>query len=753
MDDTRNTGRYILERRQPEGGAPSGLDWGAHLNEQQLAAVTAPNGPVLVLAGAGSGKTRVITHRVAYLISERRVRPWNILLTTFTNKAARHMLAQVEQLIGESGRQVTGGTFHHVANLLLRRYAQTLGYGSSFTILDESDARQVMKLARTEAGMERGDRAFPSERLLLDIGSATINTNTDLETLLLRRYPHLLDQLAPIERVIADYTVRKQASNQMDFDDLLVNLFRLLTEQPQVRAELAQRFHHILVDEYQDVNHIQARIVEELYRGSASTSAAPDPPGDIPPVLVDPAAQFDDDDLPPPIFDAPTPGVPGARLGETNVSPQGQIVMPEAARDESRALFVVGDDAQSIYSFRGADYENIRNFPYQFDGTHVFKLEVNYRSTPEVLRLANGVLSEADPMFHKELHAVRPSTGQLPLLLATRDVGEQAEFLGEQLLRLREDNGIPWRRMAVLYRAHSNRLEAELELQKRGIPFVVRGGLRFFEQAHIKDLLSYVILLINDRDELAWQRMLAMTSRVGPKTIADILRILRVSFHASDDPYGGPLGRFANNGVADSARGQAKGHLIELRDFMRQLKREHEEQQQPPADLLRHALDARYQSYMEVQYENWRQRQEDLEQLIVFASRFKTLATFLAEIGLQGGLTGSEVLDPDAEYDREEGAVTLSTVHQAKGLEWQVVFIIQCQDDVIPHRMALLDRGGEDEERRLMYVALTRAEEMLFMSFPQLTETRDFKRIINRPSRFIAGLPKDSFDEAVLEWN
>jgi len=727
MDDPRDVQRYTLGRTREQALPIARVDWGAELNEQQRAAVAAPDGPVLVLAGAGSGKTRVITYRVAYLLTERRIKPQQVMLATFTNKAARSMLGRCEEAVGPAARDVTGGTFHHIANLLLRRYARRLDYESNFSILDDSDAASVMKVCRAESGVDLMERAFPSAKLLVKIASAVVNTHTDLESLLTRRFPHLCERLADIERVLVLYHERKFTSNQMDFDDLLVNWLRLLTEQPEVRATLARRYQHILVDEYQDVNHIQAAIVRELYLGESSGGPTPGAEGSG-------SALDDADELPPP--------EPAVEPTEPSAAPSPE---PPSAYLAQRGLFVVGDDAQSIYSFRGADYHNIRSFPDVFPQATVYKLEVNYRSVPEVLNLANGVLDEADPQFKKELSAVKPAAAERPLLLACRDADEEAEFIAEQILKLREETGMQYRQLAVLYRAHANRLQTELELTQRGIPFMVRGGLRFFEQAHIKDLLSYVVVLANSTDELAWQRMLSMCTRVGPKTIASVLSKIR----GAEEAEGGTLGRFIHNGVADSARGQAKQALTELRDYLRKLAAQDEKL--PVSDLIQQVLEGRYQSYLEMNYENWRQRLDDIEQLIVYAARFDTLTGFLSDIGLTGEIWGHRDMG-GVEQDPEEGAVTLSTIHQAKGLEWKVVFVIHVQDDVLPHRMSRGDADAEDEERRLLYVAITRAEEALYITYPQMTETRDYQRLINRPSRFLTELPPSCYDEAVLDW-
>lgn len=776
MTENRDIRRIKLSRTAEDRHSPFNIDWAAELNEQQLAAVTAPLGPVLVLAGAGSGKTRVIVYRIAYLIGELRINPRRIMMTTFTNKAARSMLDRAEALIGRSAREITGGTFHSIANLILRRYARHIGFNSSFTILDSADQRQVMKLCRTEAGVDTSGKSFPSDRLLVDIGSAMVNTATDLESLLSSRYPHLFDQYAEIQRVLILYHERKFQSNQMDFDDLLINWLKLLREHPGVRRKLCGRFTQVLVDEYQDVNHIQAEIVRwmnfpvthKMMRDQREVFG--DPRGEQP----EPGQPDNDDDgLAPPLPSSNTSTSPTSSTSPTEPDPfnaarfAGQQIdllsaslprqqVPEPIDDletpvedepeasPERGLFVVGDDAQSIFSFRGADYRNILEFPGSFPGTLICKLETNYRSTPQVLKLANAVLGEGPAEFRKQLVSVKPDSEDLPMLVACNSRAEQAEFVCEQILSLREEQQLEYRQIAVLYRAHSNRLEVELEFTRRGIPFVVRGGLRFFEQAHLKDVLSYLLVLANSHDELAWQRMLEMCERVGPKTVAGVVSKLRVE---------NPLGKFIYNGVVESARGKAKETLGELRDFLSRL--EPDALTSPPSLLIRRIIDERYSAYVQLKWENWSARLDDLEQLEIFANQFNTLPSFLAEIGLNGSFSGSELQGQEVEGmdDPEEGAVTLSTIHQAKGLEWHTVFMVHVQDDVIPHRMSRTDPEGEDEERRLFYVAVTRAEQLLFMSYPMVTETHDFQRLINRPSRFLANLSKDCYDEAQLEWN
>src|ERR1041385_6131161 len=422
------------------------------LNAEQLEVVMAGEGPMLVIAGAGSGKTRALTYRVSRLI-EDGVDPSEILLVTFTNKAAREMLSRVEQLVTIDTRRIWGGTFHSVGNRLLRHYAEPIGYRQNFSILDDVDAKEMMDGSISSLGIKTLERRFPKGDVLLDIYSFLINTRTPLELHLEENYPHFAIYKDEIVNVFRRYKERKREANAMDFDDLLVNWKLLLDEHPEVGEALKRRFRTILVDEYQDTNKLQADIIDSM-------------------------------------------------------------------ASERRNVMVVGDAAQSIYSFRGASFENILTFPLRFPEAKIYKLETNYRSTPQILALANASMSHNRFQFRKELHAVRGS-GPEPAVVGVDDVFEQAAFVAQRILELR-DEGESLADIAVLYRSHYQSLELQMELSRRLIPYEIRSGVRFFEQAHIKDVVAYLKIVTNTRDELSWKRVLKLYPKIGEKTAAEV---------------------------------------------------------------------------------------------------------------------------------------------------------------------------------------------------------------------------------------
>ncbi|HXZ34799.1 MAG TPA: ATP-dependent helicase, partial [Thermodesulfobacteriota bacterium] len=419
------------------------LDYEKELNPQQLAVVKAAGGPILVIAGAGSGKTRVVTYRVAYLI-ESGVDPSGILLVTFTNKAAGEMLHRVQILVPGSmgvGGRVWGGTFHHIGNRILRRHASLVGYQPNFTILDREDAKALMDACIADLKINPKGSRFPKGEVLEDLVGLSVNTRRPIDELVFERYPFFYDLLDDIRAVAEHYRKRKRELNAMDFDDLLFYWETLLREHREVRARYGGQFQHILVDEYQDTNRIQADIVDLLAEGHGN-------------------------------------------------------------------LMVVGDDSQSIYSFRGANFANILTFPQRYPKARVFKLEINYRSTPQILHLANTSILNNRVQFPKELQTVRPA-GPIPSLVPAQGTMDQAAFVAQKVAEIR-DGGIPLSQIAVLYRAHYHSMELQMELTRRGIPYEVRSGLRFFEQAHIKDVSAYLKIVSNPLDELAWKRALRL---------------------------------------------------------------------------------------------------------------------------------------------------------------------------------------------------------------------------------------------------
>ena len=638
------------------------LDYDKELNDEQLKVVMAPDGPILVIAGAGSGKTRVVTYRVARLL-ERGVSPQSILLLTFTNKAAREMLHRVEHLIKMDTRYIWGGTFHHIGNLILRQNSKTLDFKPNFTILDNEDAKDIIELAIKETKIDRKDRRFPKGQVLKEMFSYAVNTMDDLEETVKNRFPYFMDIMDEIETVQKAYTEKKRAANAMDFDDLLYFWHRLLAQDESLRKRYAALFSHLLVDEYQDTNRIQAEIIDFM----------------------------------------------------------GLI---------NRNVTVVGDDAQSIYSFRGANFQNILEFPKRYPEARIFKLETNYRSTPEILDLANNSISHNTRQFEKNLKAVKTS-GIVPVVTPLRDVIQQAEFVAQRILELR-DEGIPLSEIAVLYRAHYHCMELQMELTRRDIPFEIRSGLRFFEQAHIKDVVSFLRVMVNGTDEISWKRILKMFPRIGKKT-ADHLYEYVKSFQ-------NPVALFTTKEIGHKFGAIQK----ETIDTWSKLFTELEELQkyEAPADMISTVLKHGYLEYLKYTYPNHETRLEDISQLINFSTEYHSLVTFLSELSLMSGVSGEEVA---AEAEEQE-KVILSTIHQAKGLEWQAVFIIWCAEGRFPNPKAV-EEGETEEERRLFYVASTRAMDELYLCYPMLAFDRQVGHVILRPSRFIAELDSGHYEE------
>jgi DNA helicase-2/ATP-dependent DNA helicase PcrA len=656
---------HRAEKSRPVGSATSpgrrGIDYAEALNPEQLAAATAPPGPVLVIAGAGTGKTRVITYRVAYLI-EAGVKPEEILLLTFTNKAAREMMGRVETLVGASVHQVWGGTFHHVAHRILRKHAERLGYRAGYTILDREDARSLMRACiadrkgRAPGKASSSEKRFPQPQVLGAIHSLAVNTQTHAADVVASRYPHFAGRTDQILAVMRAYEERKRAANAMDYDDLLWNWLRLM-EDDEFRTLLRARFRHVLVDEYQDTNRLQGEIVDSL-------------------------------------------GLPG------------------------RSVTAVGDDAQAIYAWRGATPENILTFPERYATCRAFKLETNYRSTPEILTVANRSLLANPRRFEKDLRPSR-GTGPLPEIVPCRDAFQQSRFVAESLLRMHED-GMPLEDIAVLYRSHWNALELQLELQRRDIPFRVRGGIRFFEQAHIKDATAFLRAVANPRDEIAWFRALPLVPHVGPATTRALV-----------DALGGlpdPVASLGDEAVVGLVSRKAQGVFARFAGVVQRIALP--AMREKPGEMIRHVVDAFYGDYLATRYANARLRDEDLAQLALYAGQFDSVEAFLSDLALAGVVEAeTSPVGPD-----EDRYVTLSTVHQAKGLEWRVVFVIWLADGRFPTDYAGKVKGGYEEERRLFHVAVTRARDELVLAYPMTYRWRGMDPVLMKRSRFLAEL-------------
>ena len=649
---------YQLRPAARAGGA---LDYQGLLNEEQVAVVEAGDGPILVVAGAGSGKTRTLTWRVARLLHDG-VQPESILLLTFTNKAAKEMLRRVEEVARVDTRRLTGGTFHHVAHQLLREHAGELGYQRGYSILDREDSSDVMSAAVADCGLAVGARRFPKADVLVDLVSMAVNTQTPLADLVAQRRPQFLPLTDEILRVARRYAERKHALNAMDFDDLLLNWKILLAEREPVRRALSERYRHLLVDEYQDTNRLQGDVVDLL------------------------------------------------------------------ALDH-RNLCVVGDDAQSIYGFRGAHFANILGFEERYPGARRFALTVNYRSTPQILALANASIACNLKQFEKELRSVRPA-GALPALVPCLDVFQQAAFTAQRILELR-DEGIPLPEVAVLYRAHHHSMEIQFELARRGIPFVVRSGVRFFEASHVKDVLAHLRFVRNPGDELALKRCLKVTPGVGTATAAAVWEALSARRRRG----AGAVEELLAPEVLGQVAAKGRPGFTALAGLLQALARP--PTRDLPGEAIELVLQSGYEEYLRAEFMNAESRVEDLRQLADFARSYQDTETFLAEISLLSELT-AETVSEGGEPDEK---VVLSSVHQAKGLEWRAVFVVWLADGRFPSAQALKDRDGEEEERRLFYVACTRAKDELYLLYPVVAAPRDRERVVMKASLFLEELP------------
>jgi DNA helicase-2/ATP-dependent DNA helicase PcrA len=653
--------RYTLHRDLSPGKAL--LDYEKELNREQLEVVTAPDGPILVIAGAGSGKTRVVTYRVARLL-ERGVPPQRILLLTFTNKAAREMLHRVEHLIKTDTRSIWGGTFHHMGNLILRHQSRLVGFTPGFTILDNEDAKDIIELVAKDAKIDRKERRFPKGQVLKEVFSYAVNTMESLEETIQRKFPYFLDILDEISLIEKGYSEKKRAANAMDFDDLLYFWHKVLAEDESLRRYYAAAFSHILVDEYQDTNRIQAEIVDFM----------------------------------------------------------GLI---------NRNVMVVGDDAQSIYSFRGANFQNILEFPKRYEEARIYRLETNYRSTPEILDLANNSISHNMRQFEKNLKAVKMG-GITPVVTPLRDVIQQAEFVAQRILELRGE-GVLLSEIAVLYRAHYHCMELQMELTRRDIPFEIRSGLRFFEQAHIKDVVAFLRVMINPTDEISWKRILKMSPRIGKKTADHVYEYVKT--------FQDPLALFTTQKIAEQFKGIPRETVEAWSALFRELEELHK--YDSPAEMISAVLKHGYTEYLKYTYPNHENRLEDISQLINFSTEYDSLIAFLSDLSLMGGLSGEELASAG---DEEAERVVLSTIHQAKGLEWKAVFLIWCAEGRFPNPKAV-EEGATEEERRLFYVAATRAMDELYLCYPLLLFDRQIGQVMLKPSRFIAELEPRNYEE------
>ena len=658
---------YTLQRAP--SAATISIDYARELNEQQYAAVTAPPGPLLVIAGAGSGKTRTLTYRVAYLL-ENGVDPRNILLLTFTNKAARQMLDRVVNLLPLDASGLWGGTFHSIGNRMLRRHGSALGYTSGFTIMDREDQKDLLNSVVASSGIDPKEIRFPKGDVLADIFSFVVNTERPIEELLAEKFPYFLPLLEQIKDVHACYERRKKSTNSVDFDDLLEKTLRMLKEHEEIAAYYRRQFQFILVDEYQDTNKIQADFIDLL-----------------------------------------------------------------AA--EHQNVMVVGDDAQSIYSWRGANFQNILAFPRRYPAAQVFKIELNYRSVPEILQVANAAISANVQQFRKQLSATRLTNSAKPAVVALNDGGEQAQFVAQRILELR-DEGIDLNEIAVLYRAHYHAVELQLELSRRGIPYQITSGIRFFEQAHIKDVAAFIRFIANPRDEVAFKRMVRLLPGIGGKSAETLWRGWEESLEKN-----AVIVSWSERLLPMSVGARAKRSWQQLADTLDEIAPNGEPKQ--PTEMILSIVEAIYDDYAKANFANYELRKEDLNQLAGFARQFKDIHEFLSQLALISNVDA----EPAVNQAGDTEAVNLSSVHQAKGLEFHAVFVIWLTDGMFPSTRSLDTREAIEEERRLFYVAITRARDELYLTYPHMRLNAGYGDMFQRPSRFLKEIPTPLIED----WN
>ncbi len=628
----------------PASASAKKNDWQDMLNAAQYEAVTTIDGPVLVIAGAGSGKTRTLVHRLAYLV-EQGVDPSSILLLTFTRKSAQEMLSRASLLMDQSAH-VTGGTFHSVANSLLRRYGHVLGYAANFTILDRTDAERIINFVKPTLDIRGTGRKFPSKRVIINMISGAVNKSLDFNEYLEDRFAHLLEFSAKLNEIRTHYKIFKRDHGLMDYDDLLVNLRDVLRDHPDIRAEVAGRFRYVMVDEYQDTNLIQAEIIKLICQ-------------------------------------------------------------------EHGNIMVVGDDAQSIYSFRGADFRNIMEFPQVYPNCKVVRLEENYRSVQPILETTNAIIAQAEEKFTKTLFS-QIEGKEKPYLFRARDEQEQARYVADKITSFFSE-GIPLTEMAVLFRSGFHSYKLEVELLKRKIPFEKRGGLKMTESAHTKDVLAFLHVQENPQDRISWTRIFLHLDKVGEKTADKIF--------AAIAEHGNPLPALAAYKPAKSWK-SGFAELLKALHAMAALRE--------PVAVFDQVM-AYYQPVFERLYQDdYPSRQRDLEQLRELLSSYATLQDFLDDTALDPPEDGAPKDDGDC--------LVLSTVHSAKGLEWKKVFILNLVEGKFPSGQAQLPQERE-EERRLLYVAATRAMEHLFFLAPRMTIGHDRMPQSSMLSGFLDALP------------
>lgn len=631
------------------------------LNASQYEAVCSVEGNYLVIAGAGSGKTRTLVYRVARL-TELGYDPSSIVLLTFTRKAAKEMMDRAAILLDNRCSKINGGTFHSFANITLRKYAKAVGLDNGFTILDQSDSEDVINLIRGQLNLAQEKKRFPNKQTIFKVLSLSVNTQKSIQEILLEEYPHFAEYLEKFIDIKKIYESYKKQNNLLDYDDLLIYLRNFLFDLSPAAKSFLNSIKFVMVDEYQDTNKLQAEIVQGL----------------------------------------------------------GQI---------NQNIMVVGDDSQSIYAFRGANFKNIMEFPKLFRDVKIIKLEENYRSTQEILNFANYIIENAAEKYPKYLYSKRAG-GELPAIVSAVNENMQSRFIVEKILELREE-GIPLNEIAVLFRSSFHSFDLEIELNKANIPYVKFGGMKFIEAAHVKDLLSFLRIAANPLDFVSWYRILLLHEGIGPKKAQYIMaEIAKGNLSIKQHPE-----------LTLSKKNNDKIYNLFL------LLHEIHIKNNFPADKAEMALKY-YEPLFKLKYDDWNKRKKDLDIFINIAENYRSLDNFLADMALEP--PQDSVIDVEA-ADKEKEFVTLSTIHSAKGLEWHTVFIIHAIDGFFPASQSFDKLETLEEERRLMYVAVTRAKQNLYVCYPMNIFDRYNGITYAKPSRFIEGINEETAEIWLLE--
>ncbi|MBT6121451.1 UvrD-helicase domain-containing protein [bacterium] len=633
------------------------------LNPSQKEAVLHLGSPLLIIAGAGSGKTKTLVHRVAKLVLDG-ISPERILLLTFTRKAANEMTKRATTLLDDRCRGIQGGTFHAFAQSILKVHAPKLGFSTQFTIADRGDSEDILSLIRKNLGLNKLDKRFPQKKALSAIIGKVRNTASSISAILNKDYPQFSVYEREIETIMIQYAIQKKTMNVMDYDDLLLLLLDLLKTNEETAKFYQQKFKHILVDEYQDTNSIQASIVQYL----------------------------------------------------AGLNPN---------------ITVVGDDCQSIYSFRGANFKNIISFPDLFLNTKIIKLEENYRTIQPILNLTNAVIGQAREKYDKSLFSSK-NVGEKPAYIETKSENEQSQFVCQKILELRE-NGTDLNEIAVLVRSGWQSNDLEIELKSHNIPFVKYGGFKFVETAHVKDVVAYLKIAFNPLDQLSWRRVLSLIDGIGPKTITTIIGEINKNLH---DPSSA-LKLFSK-----------KKFYKELTALIYLILSPNNHERTAEAWMT--IVMEFYRPIFQLQYDDYTKRKNDLDSLEAISSRFPTLEKFLTDLSLDPPNSSQTESLPESQDDEK---ITISTIHSAKGLEWTCVFILSLIDGYLPSFQSLGDIHQIEEERRLLYVALTRAKDYLFLMKPHLDSPKggyyayqgmQFSKL----SRF---LDRDDYKDSLME--